>query len=109
MIGDAAGVIAPLTGDGIGMAFQSAELISRLLKDQLNSKINISELERFYINEWQLLFSKRIRIASLIQNVVMQNGLRKFGLKIIKPFPLVLRNLTGLSRSLTELHKYDYI
>jgi len=109
MIGDAAGVIAPLTGDGIGMAFQSAELISRLLKDHLNSKINIIDLKRFYINEWQLLFSKRVRIASLIQNVVMQNGLRKFGLKVIKPFPLILRNLTGLSRSLTELHKYDYI
>jgi len=109
MIGDAAGVIAPLTGDGIGMAFQSAELISRLLKDHLNGKFNISELKRFYIDEWQLLFSKRVRIALLIQYIVMQNGLRKFGLKLIKPFPLVLRNLTGLSRSLTELNKYDYI
>jgi len=109
MIGDAAGVIAPLTGDGIGMAFQSAELISRLLIDHLNSKINISDLERLYINEWQLLFSKRVRIASLIQNVVMQNGLRKIGFKIMKPFPSVLRNLTGLSRSLTEPNKYDYI
>ncbi len=109
MIGDAAGVIAPLTGDGIGMAFQSAELISRLLKDHLNSITKISELERTYINDWQMLFSKRVRIASLIQNVVMQNGLRKIGFKIMKPFPSVLRNLTGLSRSLTELHKYDYI
>ncbi|MDR3626330.1 MAG: FAD-dependent monooxygenase, partial [Ignavibacteriaceae bacterium] len=31
MIGDAAGVIAPITGDGIGMAFQSAEIISQIL------------------------------------------------------------------------------
>ncbi len=32
MIGDAAGMIAPLTGDGIGMAFESAKLISDIFR-----------------------------------------------------------------------------
>jgi len=108
-VGDAAGIIAPLAGDGIGMAFQSAEILSELINEHLNSKINLNQLRQRYSYEWGRMFSKRLRNALLLQNIVMDNRLRNVGLKLVKPFPSLLRYLTESTRSLTGQFNYDYI
>jgi flavin-dependent dehydrogenase len=108
-IGDAAGLIAPLAGDGISMAFQSAEIISQLLHEHCNGKISLNQLSERYSYEWGKMFSKRLRNALLLQNIVMNNRLRNVGFKMIKPFPSLLRYLTETTRSPTEQLNYNYI
>ncbi|MHB9014339.1 MAG: NAD(P)/FAD-dependent oxidoreductase, partial [Ignavibacteriaceae bacterium] len=80
MIGDAAGVIAPLAGDGIGIALQSAKLLSHILLKKREEKLSMSQTEQLYERGWQNLFAKRIRMASVIQKIILQKNLRTLGI-----------------------------
>lgn len=73
MCGDAASVIAPLAGDGIGIAFQNGKLIAEVLDKYFNSNVPRNEIEKIYINEWNLLYKKRIKIALLIQKKIFSS------------------------------------
>jgi flavin-dependent dehydrogenase len=90
MVGDAAGVIAPLAGDGIGMAMDSGSLLSSVLTNQKNSNLSNLETQRFYNYEWNNLFKKRLIIAKLIQEFVLRNKLNYLGFSMVKLFPPVL-------------------
>ena len=94
-IGDAAGVIAPLVGDGIGMAVQSARLVSNILfKNKLDKERTGTE----YRKEWIKMFSRRISIAGIIQKCVLNNSLRNPGVKIISHFPGVIPTIIKYTR-----------
>jgi menaquinone-9 beta-reductase len=94
-IGDAAGVIAPLAGDGIGMAVQSARLISDILhRNKLDKKDSGNE----YKKEWRKMFLRRILIAGLIQKGILNNSLRIPGIKMVSLFPGVLTTLIKYTR-----------
>ncbi|MEE9450603.1 MAG: NAD(P)/FAD-dependent oxidoreductase [Ignavibacteriaceae bacterium] len=100
MVGDAAGVIAPLTGDGVGMAVQSAKLISSLLAEQKNKKYTRKELEDIYLSEWNKLFLYRIRIAIFIQKLIITKMMNYFSFSLVKFFPFVLPKLIHATRGI---------
>jgi flavin-dependent dehydrogenase len=94
-IGDAAGVIAPLVGDGIGMAVQSASLVSRILiKDNLMKETAGNE----YKKEWPKMFIRRIRIAGFIQKSVLNNTFRNAGVMIVSLIPGAIPSLIKYTR-----------
>ncbi|MDR3666385.1 MAG: NAD(P)/FAD-dependent oxidoreductase [Ignavibacteriaceae bacterium] len=94
-IGDAAGVIAPLAGDGIGMAIQSARLISDILtKNNLVKEKSVYDYKR----EWNKMFLRRIYIAGLIQKSILNNILRNPGIKMVSYIPGVLPSLIKYTR-----------
>ncbi len=97
-IGDSSAVIAPLAGDGIGMAMQNARLISEIFEKQRSDGLDNIQTELYYIREWKKLFKKRLLIAKLIQNIIMNNHYRKFGYNIIKIFPGLLENIINATR-----------
>ncbi|HET7437529.1 MAG TPA: FAD-dependent monooxygenase, partial [Thermoanaerobaculia bacterium] len=70
MIGDAAGVIDPLTGNGMAMAIQSALLLAPLLVQLLESPSQRARIERDYRRAHRRMFASRIawsrRVASLL-------------------------------------------
>jgi len=99
MIGDAAGVIAPLAGDGIGMAFQSAKLISSLLSDYKKGKYSGYQLEKTYVMEWNKLFLRRIRFALFVQNLVLRRFTNKISYSFSKIFPSIMPVLIKVTRS----------
>ena len=99
MIGDAAGVIAPLAGDGIGMAFQSAKLISYLLSDFKKGKYSGDQLEKIYVMEWNKLFLRRIRFALFVQNLVLRRFTNKISYSFSKSFPSIMPVLIRATRS----------
>ncbi len=100
MAGDAAGVIAPLTGDGVGMAVQSAKLISSLLAEQKNKKYTRKELEDIYLSEWNKLFLNRIRIAIFIQKLIITKTMNNFSFSLVKTFPFILPKLVRVTRGI---------
>ncbi len=73
MIGDAAQVIAPLAGDGIGMAFQSAKIISGIISSVSNTEKDFSTISREYHTKWNKQFSRRIKIARFSQTMILKN------------------------------------
>ena len=96
--GDAAGVIAPLAGDGIGMAFQSAKILSSVLDGFLRNKISRREAEEIYTLKWNSLFRKRILTASIIQKIILNHTLGGISTGLLKFYPGILPQLIKLTR-----------
>ena len=96
MIGDSAAVIAPLAGDGIGMAFQSAQLITEVFQMQRASGMDETETKKFYIEEWNRAFRRRLFVAKSLQNIILNNYSRKIGFiattKFIRLLPKMIRS-----------------
>jgi len=72
-IGDAAGVIAPLSGDGIGIAMESGKLIADLFQKKRRENLSKKEIEFLFIKEWNKLFSNRMKIAKTIDAATYGN------------------------------------
>lgn len=69
MTGDAAGMIAPLCGNGMAMAIHSGKLLSDLIKVHVEKRaFKREELEREYTRAWNSTFAKRLWIGRQIQN-----------------------------------------
>lgn len=67
MIGDTAGLIHPMCGNGMAMAIHSAKIASELVLDFYYGKIESrSELEKKYIQEWKKHFSKRLFFGRIL-------------------------------------------
>src|SRR5438552_19062920 len=69
MIGDAAGMITPLCGNGMSMAFQSASICYQCIDLFLKDRINREEMEKHYTDEWKKHFSKRLKNGRRLQKL----------------------------------------
>lgn len=69
MIGDAAGMITPLCGNGMAMAIHSAKIASDHVIAFAQGRIDRQEMERRYSAAWQRTFSMRLREGRLIQGL----------------------------------------
>jgi menaquinone-9 beta-reductase len=65
MAGDAAGMIAPLCGNGMAMAIHSAKILSDLIISNSGSQ---EQLEHAYTHAWRKQFSNRLWFGRQIQN-----------------------------------------
>ena len=94
-IGDAAGVIAPLVGDGIGMAVQSAGLVSDIL---IRNKLVQGNSGAEYEKEWRNMFLRRISLAGFIQKSVLNNSFRLLSINMVSLFPSALSMIIKYTR-----------
>jgi flavin-dependent dehydrogenase len=69
MCGDAAGMIAPLCGNGMAMAIHAAKICSAETIAYFNDHHNRARLEQQYTSRWQSLFSARLTRGRLIQKL----------------------------------------
>ncbi len=91
MIGDAAGLIHPLCGNGMAMAIHSAKIISEsILENWNNGKFDRKNMEMRYIKMWKENFGSRLRIGRILQRILLDPNLSNLGLKIIYSFPQLL-------------------
>lgn len=68
MIGDSAGMIAPLCGNGMAMAIHSAKVLSEIiLQYQTTSGFNLESIEKSYTHAWNTLFSTRLWVGRKVQ------------------------------------------
>ncbi|MGE5353899.1 MAG: NAD(P)/FAD-dependent oxidoreductase [Acidobacteriota bacterium] len=98
MAGDTARVIAPLAGDGIAMALQSARLASDAIIKLHRKELSAPEAEMFYRNEYKRLFSGRLRNAFLLQKAVLNPALSFPAYIAGKMFPGILKYLINSTR-----------
>jgi flavin-dependent dehydrogenase len=69
MLGDAAGMITPLCGNGMAMAIHSAKLASELVTDFCRSKISRQALEKNYATTWNNQFAGRLWFGRQVQRL----------------------------------------
>lgn len=67
--GDAAGMIAPLCGNGMAMAIRSGKILSERVKQYANGLITREGLEKGYEHEWVKNFRKRLWMGRQIQRL----------------------------------------
>ena len=67
MLGDAAGMISPLCGNGMSMAMHSAKLAFEQIQLFLSGKTSRSEMEKLYTANWKKQFSGRLRMGRTVQ------------------------------------------
>jgi flavin-dependent dehydrogenase len=93
MIGDAAGMITPLCGNGMSMALHASKLAAVLIHDFLSGKISREEMETKYTLQWQHLFAKRLQMGRRIQHLFSHTWLTSLFLTLLKPFPFFINAL----------------
>jgi menaquinone-9 beta-reductase len=96
MAGDSAGVIAPLAGDGIGMAMESAKILADLLIKSPGE--NLSFLTGEYSRRWKRHFKRRLLIAGIIQNGMFNKILLNTGMKLLNIYPRSINKLIDYTR-----------
>lgn len=83
VIGDAAGLIAPLSGNGMSIAFHSAKLLDSLLGEGLHDDFLLTA----YKSHWTKRFNWRFTTGRMIQKFLGKGGATETFLKAIEPFP----------------------
>ncbi|WP_428658343.1 NAD(P)/FAD-dependent oxidoreductase [Runella sp.] len=69
MVGDAAGLITPLCGNGMAMAIHGGKIAAELTARFLNGSISRRELENRYKKAWKRQFSTRLWIGRNVQRL----------------------------------------
>ncbi len=98
MVGDSARVIAPLAGDGIGMAMESAKILYEVLTNYKLVKSDLQKIQIAYKQEHEKAFSKRLKTARIIQEIILNNKLRKIGFAFAEKYPALLPYLIKFTR-----------
>lgn len=94
MIGDTAGLIHPLCGNGMAMAIHSAKIAAELVIDFYNSKITLREkLEQKYIEEWNKNFSKRMNTGRLLAKALQNPAISRSLFSFLSLFPSLLNKI----------------
>lgn len=92
MIGDAAGLIHPLCGNGMAMAVHSAKIVSELVNNSMAENVFCREkLEQNYQKEWQKTFQNRLKTGWILSKLLLNPTLTKFSLKTVARFPALFK------------------
>jgi flavin-dependent dehydrogenase len=89
MIGDTAGNIAPLSGNGMSMAMRSSFHLNKLLLEYFKGKISRPELEQQYESFWKKQFKKRIDLSAILQKMLKNRSLTDLTIVTLKRLPLL--------------------
>jgi len=87
MLGDAAGTIAPLAGNGMSMGMNASFLLHNLLLDFLAGRISRTELEQQYTHSWRRLLSLRITAGRIIHKFFGRPAVTTLAIQVLKRFP----------------------
>ncbi len=91
MIGDTAGLIHPLCGNGMAMAIHSAKIASELVSKYLRKEIPSRQvLEERYIREWDYNFKQRLKFGRWLSSLLQNPKLSEVALRILTVFPFLL-------------------
>ena len=67
MLGDAAGMITPLCGNGMSMAMHAGKIAFENIHSLLSEKITRVEMEQKYESQWQHQFGFRTKMGRAVQ------------------------------------------
>lgn len=91
MIGDTAGLIHPLCGNGMAMAIHSAKIVSEVVIQFLDNKINTRKnLEEKFTREWNNNFKQRLATGRLLSKILRKEKLAAFLMQLMVIFPVML-------------------
>lgn len=93
MLGDAAGMITPLCGNGMSMALHGSKIAFEQIHAFLQNKIDRSLMEKQYQQQWHLHFASRLRTGRLIQRFFGKASITNLFVQSFKTFPFLAKPL----------------
>lgn len=90
MLGDSAGLIHPLCGNGMAMAIHSAKIASELVANFLDNKISRANLEVNYTSIWNKTFKNRLKFGKFLSKLLLNPYLSKVTMNLLLVFPFLL-------------------
>ncbi|MGI4873986.1 MAG: NAD(P)/FAD-dependent oxidoreductase [Janthinobacterium lividum] len=93
MVGDAAGLITPLCGNGMAMALHGAALAAPLAEQFLRGQLTRPALEAAYARAWQRQFGARLRVGRAVQRLFGQPVLSELVVRTLRHSPAAVRAL----------------
>ncbi len=91
MLGDAAGMITPLCGNGMSMAMHGSKLAYEAIHLFLQNKISRGQMEKLYTTNWENEFSKRLWMGRNVQRLFGGNTTTALFFKTMKALPALAR------------------
>jgi len=93
MVGDAAGMITPLCGNGMSMALHGSKLAATEIRQFLSGAISREVMERNYRHAWDEQFAARLRMGRRIQSLFGNQRLLSALMNIGRRLPFIISYL----------------
>jgi len=87
LLGDAAGLITPLCGNGMSMALHASKIAAVHVASFLDKKTSRREMEEGYTKEWKIHFAKRLSYGRIIQFFFGKNWTTNLFILFMKKTP----------------------
>ena len=91
LMGDAAGMITPLCGNGMSIALHSSKIATHFIDQFIQQKITRAEMENGYRKKWQKTFSKRLLAGRIIQRLFGKTAVTNIFVGLMKRLPFLTR------------------
>ncbi len=93
MVGDAAGLITPLCGNGMSMAMHASKICSETFAAFLQAKISRGQMEEQYVKRWKQVFASRLWIGRKVQQFFGHPITTRMFLQTMHGFPSAAKAL----------------
>ena len=93
MLGDAAGLIAPLCGNGMSMALHSASLAFKAMMPYLQGSMPLAAAKQTYTRAWQSQFARRLWVGRTLQGFFGHTALTAAFLRSMAGLPPLAKAL----------------
>jgi len=93
LLGDAAGMISPLCGNGMSMAMHASKIVFSTIQKYFESKLSRGEMEDQFASEWQRQFSKRLWMGRTVQRFFGGNQSTSLFLQTMHSIPFLAKSV----------------
>jgi len=97
LLGDAAGSITPLCGNGMSMGMRASRLLAEQLVSYFQGKTSLAEATANYYKSWNNAFDKRITAGYYLQNLFGKKNTTDIALRVLNKMPAVMKKLVSLT------------
>ncbi len=100
MLGDAAGAITPLCGNGMSMAMRASKILADLILLYAQGQIDKQTLADRYAADWKVNFNNRIWAGQYLQLLFGKKQSTQLALKTLDRLPGLTQRLIGLTHGM---------
>lgn len=93
MAGDSAGMITPLTGNGMSMAMHAANMAYEAIDGFLKKEYDRTAMQSKYEKTWQQSFSSRVKMARRYQHLFFSGSRVNTAISILKRLPFLTKTI----------------
>ena len=97
MLGDAAGMITPLCGNGMSIALHTAKIAAALVDNHLQGKLTDERMGEQYNQQWNHHFASRLRTGRAIQSFFGSNSLSNLLIGTMRTLPFLAKPLIRMT------------